>query len=258
MNPRLVQIARWVTVPVLATLLWWALTSRGTNFFVPQPGTLFSRLWDVWLTERLTSDVLPSLGRLAVGLLASVVLGILLGAAIGSIPWLRWLLEPVLEFMRAVPSTILIPVLLLLIGINDTMKVTVIVLGCIWPILLNTIEGVRSIDEVLRHTASVYRIKGLSRLFLVTLPGASPQIIAGIRQSLAVGLILMVTSEMFAATDGIGYAIINFQNRIAIPEMWAGIVLLGIIGVALSLIFQFLEKRILAWYHGLKEASNDS
>ena len=74
----------------------------------------------------------------------------------------------------------------------------------------------------------------------------------------AVGLILLVVSEMFAATDGIGYLIMNFQNRVAIPEMWSGIVLLGILGVMLSAGFQLIEKRILRWYYGLKEAANDS
>ena len=140
------------------------------------------------------------------------------------------------------------PFLLLLIGINDTMKVTVIVLGCLWPILLNTVEGVRSLDEVLTNTARVYRLRGFDRIRYLVLPGASPLIMAGIRHSV---------SEMFASTDGIGYSIINFQNRVAIPEMWSGIVLLGIIGVLLSVAFQAIQKRVLGWYYGLKEASND-
>ena len=78
-----------------------------------------------------------------------------------------------------------------------------------------------------------------------------------IQIGLSVGLILLVVSEMFASTDGIGYSIINFQNRVAIPEMWSGIVLLGIIGVLLSVAFQAIQKRVLGWYYGLKEASND-
>lgn len=252
------QIAIWVALPIILIILWWALTARGASFFVPQPAGLFSKFIDVWMGERLLTDVLPSLGRLAAGLVISTIVGIALGVLIGSVRWVRWLLEPLLEFLRAIPSTIMIPVLLLLIGINDTMKVVVIVLGCLWPILLNTIEGVRSLDEVLKHTADIYRFKGWPRLAFVTLPGASPLILAGIRQSIAVGLILLVVSEMFAATDGIGYLIMNFQNRVAIPEMWSGIALLGILGVLLSAGFQLLQNRVLRWYDGLKEASNDS
>lgn len=252
------RVAIWVTLPILLIIFWWLFTLRGANFFIPTPAALLEKFIDVWMGERLLTDVLPSLWRLAAGLIISTIIGIALGVLIGSVRWVRWLLEPLLEFMRAIPSTIMIPVLLLLIGINDTMKVVVIVLGCLWPILLNTIEGVRSLDEVLKQTADIYRFRGLPRLMFVTLPGASPLIIAGIRQSLAVGLILLVVSEMFAATDGIGYLIMNFQNRVAIPEMWSGIALLGILGVLLSAGFQLLQNRVLRWYDGLKEASNDS
>lgn len=251
------RLATWFGLPAILIAIWWAYTAQGVNFFVPTPGKLATTFVDVWFSEKFFTDVIPSLARLLISLAISLVLGVVLGVAIGLSRTLRWLLEPLLEFIRAVPSTILIPVLLLLIGINDTMKITVIVLGCLWPILLNTVEGVRSLDEVLKNTAQVYRLRGINRIRYLVLPGASPLIMAGIRHSLAVGLILLVVSEMFASTDGIGYSIINFQNRVAIPEMWSGIFLLGIIGVLLSVVFQAIQKRVLGWYYGLKEASND-
>ena len=251
------RLGMWFGLPALLVAIWWASTAQGANFFVPKPDKLASTFVNVWFSEKFFTDVVPSMVRLLISLAVSLVLGVALGIAIGLSRTLRWLLEPLLEFIRAVPSTILIPVLLLLIGINDTMKITVIVLGCLWPILLNTIEGVRSLDEVLKNTALVYRLRGFHRIRYLVLPGASPLIMAGIRHSLAVGLILLVVSEMFASTDGIGYSIINFQNRIAIPEMWSGIFLLGIIGVLLSVVFQAIQKRVLGWYYGLKEASND-
>ncbi|MFD1210723.1 ABC transporter permease [Arthrobacter sp. GCM10027362] len=244
-------------IPLLLLAVWTVYTSTTTNFFIPEPAKLMDRFFKIWFSERFVSDVLPSLGRLLAGLGLSIVIGVAVGAVIGYVRWIRWLFEPLFEFIRAIPSTILIPVLLLLIGINDTMKITLIVLSCVWPILLNTVSGVTSIDEVLQNTAKVIGLTKFDRMRYLVLPAASPQIMAGIRQSLAVALILMVVSEMFASTDGIGHWTINFQNRVAIAEMWSGILLLGIIGVVLSVVFQWFQKRVLAWYEGLKENEND-
>lgn len=251
------RVLMWVGLPVILILLWWALTLQGASFFVPTPQKVAEKFVETWLSSNLWTDVWPSVWRLLVSLAISIVVGVTFGILIGLSRNARWLLEPLLEFLRAIPSTILVPVLLLVIGINSGMKITVIVLGCVWPILLNTITGVRSRDEVQSNTARVYGINGLDRLRYFILPSAAPQMLAGIRQSLAVGLILMVISEMFAAQEGIGYQIINFQNRVAIPEMWSGILLLGIIGVLLAVAFQLVQKRILHWYIGLKEHSND-
>ncbi|MEV4901125.1 ABC transporter permease [Citricoccus sp. NPDC055426] len=244
-------------LPVILVLIWYFSTAFGEkNFFVPTPALLFETFFDTWTQDRLTTDVFPSLTRLAWGIAGSVIIGIVGGLLIGSVRWLRALTEPTLEFFRAIPPTVLIPVLMLLIGIGDDMKIAVIISGAVWPILLNTIEGVRSMDEVLSDTTHTYGIKGFNRVRYLILPSAMPQIMAGIRQSLSIALILMVISEMFAASSGLGFTIVQFQRSFAIPEMWSGIVLLGIIGVILSFIFQLIERSVLRWYHGLREIEN--
>jgi ABC-type nitrate/sulfonate/bicarbonate transport system permease component len=138
------------------------------------------------------------------------------------------------------------------------MKVLVIVSGCVWPILLNTVEGVRAVDSVQVDTARSYGITGPARIARVVLPSASPQIAAGLRQALSIAIILMVISEMFAASNGLGFAIVQFQRSFAIPEMWSGIILLGLLGFALSLLFRLAERRALRWYDGLREAQRRS
>ncbi|MBP1136590.1 ABC-type nitrate/sulfonate/bicarbonate transport system permease component [Arthrobacter sp. PvP023] len=243
-------------LPALLVLAWWAGTTGAKNFFVPTPGALVSTFEDTWFGDRILTDVLPSLGRLFVGVVSAIILGILVGLLIGSVRWLRALTEPVLEFFRAVPPPVLVPVLMLLMGITDGMKVAVIISGCIWPVLLNTIEGVRAIDGVLSDSARTYGISGWARVRYLVLPSAGPQVMAGVRQCLSIGLILMVISEMFASSSGLGFTIVQFQRAFAVPEMWSGIVILGLIGVAMSLIFQFTERHILRWYHGLREVEN--
>lgn len=243
-------------LPLILMAAWWAATLGETMFFFPTPSLLAESFADTWFGNRIFSDVLPSLGRLIVGVTCAILIGLVAGLLIGSSKWLRDLTEPVLEFLRAIPPPVLVPVLMLLMGISDSMKIIVIISGCVWPVLLNTIEGVRAIDGVLSDSAHTYGITGWARVKYLVVPSAGPQIMAGVRQSLSIGLILMVISEMFASSSGLGFTIVQFQRSFAIPEMWSGIVILGLIGVGMSFIFQWTERRVLRWYHGLREVEN--
>lgn len=244
-------------LPIVLVTTWWLLTANSQSFFFPPLRTILEAFPSTWFEGRLTADVVPSLIRLAVGYLLALVLGVSLGVAIGSSRTLRGVLEPALEFFRAIPPPVLVPIIILFAGIGDGMKVLVIVSGCIWPILLNAIEGVRGLDDVLKDTSRVYRLGRGARLKHLVLRGASPQIAAGARQALSIGIILMVISEMFAASSGLGFTVVQFQRSFAIPQMWSGIILLGLIGVLLAMIFRFVESRALAWYTGLRRTQRE-
>lgn len=241
-------------LPVLLVALWWTLSAGSESFFWPPLSRIVGIFPETWLEGRITSDVLPSLGRLLVGYLIAVLIGVGLGVAVGLSRTLRAVLEPVMEFFRAVPPPVLVPIIILFAGIGDGMKVLVIISGSVWPILLNSVEGVRSVDEVLRDTARSFRLGRRTQLMHLVLRGASPQIFAGARQALSIAIILMVISEMFAARNGLGFTVIQFQRSFAIPQMWSGIIMLGLIGVLLSLIFHVVEHQALAWYRGVRAA----
>jgi ABC-type nitrate/sulfonate/bicarbonate transport system permease component len=244
----------FLALPVALLVIWWFASANSVDFYQPPLEKILDVLPQTWFGERLGNDVLPSLARLAVGYAGAVVVGVAAGVLIGSSRVLRALTEPVLEFLRAIPPPVLVPILILVAGIDNVMKVMVIVFGCVWPVLLNTVEGVRAADEVLRDTCRSYRIRGMLRLRRFVLPAASPQIVTGARQALSLGLILMVVSELKAATTGLGRTITEFQRGYQIPEMWSGVLVLGLIGVILSLIFQVVERRVLRWYHGVRAA----
>ena len=245
---------RLLALPAALFALWYAASLGSESFYAPPLRTILRAFADTWTPERLRADVLPSLGRLFAGYLLAAVLGIAAGVAVGAMPRLRAAAEPVLEFLRAVPPPVLVPVIMLFAGIGDAMKVIVIVSGCVWPILLNTVEGVRAVDGVLSDTARAYGVTGAARLRHLLLPAASPQIVTGLRQALSIAIILMVISEMFAASNGLGFTIVQFQRSFAIPEMWSGILVLGLLGFLLSELFRLAERFLLAWYHGLREA----
>lgn len=239
-------------VPVALFVLWYWVSSDSGNFFFPPLEKILIAFRKVWLNAGGFSDIVVSLWRLAVGFLMSLAFSLVVGVALGLSKSARDYSEPVFEFFRAIPPTVMIPVLLVVSGIGDTSKIAVISFGCLWPMLLNTIEGVRSIDPVLKDTCRVYRIHGLRRLFSLTLPAASPQIVTGMRTGLSIAIILMVISEMFASRNGMGFMIIQFQRTFSIPEMWSGILLLGLIGVLLSLLMRMVERSVLGWYERSK------
>ncbi|WP_309238304.1 ABC transporter permease [Actinoplanes aureus] len=243
-----------VALPAVLFGAWFVLSDNSESFYSPPLRDILTAFGDTWSADRLRADVVPSLLRLFAGYLLAAVIGVALGVAIGLNRRLRATVEPVLEFFRAIPPPVLVPVIMLFAGIGDGMKVIVIVFGCIWPILLNTVEGVRAVDSVVLDTARAYGVTGPARLTKVILPSAGPQIAAGLRQALSIAIILMVISEMFAASNGLGFTIVQFQRSFAIPEMWSGIILLGLLGFVLSLLFRLAEQRALRWYEGLRAA----
>ncbi|MFJ8539445.1 ABC transporter permease [Streptomyces sp. NPDC093591] len=247
-----------VALPVVLVALWWAASDGSTDPFWPPLRTILDTFPDVWTADRLRADVVPSLLRLLGGYATAAVVGVALGTVIGSYRGVRAVCEPVLEFLRAVPPPVLVPVIMLFAGIGDTMKIVVIASGCVWPILLNTVEGVRAVDSVMLETARSYGVTGTARLRHLVLRSASPQIFAGLRQALSIGIILMVISEMFAANNGIGFTVVQFQRSFAIPDMWTGILVLGLLGFLLSVVFRLVERRVLGWYHGLRATTRRS
>jgi ABC-type nitrate/sulfonate/bicarbonate transport system permease component len=253
---------RWIAavlgLPTALLTLWWLLSADSETFYLPPLSEILATFDDVWLrSDRLRDDVLPSLLRLTAGFLLAVVLGVGLGVLVGSFRRVRAFCEPVLEFLRAIPPPVLVPVLMLFAGFGDTMKVLVVLSGCVWPILLNTVEGVRAVDEVLTDTCRCYGIRGPARLWHLVVRSASPQIVAGLRQALSVGIILMVISEMFAANNGLGFSIIQFQRTFAVTNMWTGILLLGLLGFLLAVLLRLFERGALHWYFGLRQSQRN-
>jgi ABC-type nitrate/sulfonate/bicarbonate transport system permease component len=244
-----------VTVPLLALVLWGLFSAGSDTYYFPPLTDILSTFADTWVFERVGSDVVPSLLRMGVGFLIAVVVAISVGLLLGLSRRARIGAAPIVEFLRAIPPPALLPFAILVIGVGNSMKVFIIAFVCIWPILLNTIDGVRGIDPTLDDTTRVYGISDRDRLWRVMLPAAGPQIFAGMRTSLSLALIMMVISEMVASTNGIGYFVLQSQRTFAIPEMWSGILLLGILGYVLNGGFMLIERRVLRWHRGARASA---
>ena len=255
MKSRALATTLEITIPLLLLVLWGLLSANSDTYYFPPLTDILQTFMDTWVFERVRSDVVPSLTRLAAGYGIACLVAIVVGLALGLSRPLRRATDPIVQFLRAIPPPALLPFGILVLGVGNSMKIFIIAFVCLWPVLLNTIDGVAGVDPTLRETARVYEIRPVDRILRVTLPAAAPQIFAGMRTALSLALILMVISEMVASTNGIGYFVLQAQRSFAIPEMWSGILLLGILGYVLNAVFLLVERRVLRWHRGSRASA---
>lgn len=259
MNRRLynsVAIGAEVLVPLAILAVWQLWTVQANSDQFPRLTTILTEFRDMWLFSEFTTHVVPSLVRIGLGFTIAAVIGVALGIPIGLSEWTRKLAMPHIEYWRAMPPPALLPIsIILLHDIGNKQKVAFIAFFCMFPILLNTIDGVRSIDRTLVDTARSYRIPPLEWIRRIVLPGALPQIVAGMRTSLSLAVIMMVLAEYFSSTNGVGYVLLISKNTFEMATMWAAILLIGLLGYLLNVLFLLAERRALAWHRGWRAAT---
>lgn len=246
---RSAAIELWL--PALLLLAWWLVSIDSTSIYFPPLSSMLADGW-VILTTRFESDILVSLTNFAYGFLVGVALGIGLGVPLGMSSRLHLWFSPLLEFLRALPAIALLPAFVLMFGIGPEAKVAIIAFAVVWPILLNTIDGVRGYDIELRDTVRTYHVRLVDRVFRVVLPATSPQILAGMRLAISLGIILIVASEYFASTHGIGFIELNAARRYQMSVMWGALFILAAMGYLANVLFRFIEEFLLRWHRGLR------
>jgi ABC-type nitrate/sulfonate/bicarbonate transport system permease component len=250
------KIAAELAVPIVLVLIWQAWATRADSQFFPPPWDILKTFKDMWLFAQFDEHVVPSLERIGLGFALAVVAGVALGIPLGLSRWGRTLAMPHIEYWRAMPPPALLPIsIVLLHDIGNKQKVAFIAFFCLFPVLLNTIDGVRGIDPTLIDTARSYGMRRFERIRRIVLPAAAPQIAAGMRNSLSLAVITMVLSEYFSSTSGVGYVLLISKNTYQLGPMWAAILLIGVLGYVLNLLFILLERRILAWHRGWRAAA---
>lgn len=248
MSRKTILITLEVVTPLILVAIWWFATAGSTSAMNPSLSSIMERFADNWFGELFVTEFIPSLMRMLAGYGIAIVLGVGLGMLIGLNSVIRRLTSPLVSFLRSIPGAALLPPAVLLLGVGPSMKVAIIAFICLWPILLNTIDGVDETHTTMTNTAKVLGIGGTRRFFEITVPAAGPRIFTGMRTSLALALIMLVISEMIASTDGLGFFILQAQRTFDTADMWSGIILLGLLGYALTLVFTLVERRVLGWY----------
>ena len=238
------------SVAVVAFLALWEFAPRvglvDPTFLVPF-STAVRALWGLVQNGQLWDDTRVSLTRSAIGFGIAVGVGVPLGLVIGWYRTVADVLNPLLELFRNTAALALLPVFILILGIGETSKISIVVYACVFPILLNTITAVRGVDPTLVKAA---RSLGLStpRLFRqVVLPSSAPTVLTGIRMAAASSILVLIAAEMVGAKDGLGYLINAAQQNFEIEQMYAGIIAISLLGTVINALLVRLERRLTRW-----------
>lgn len=238
----------FATIAVLLVGLEASVRSGAINAaIVPPPTQIAQKLASLLSTSAFLKPLGQTLYLLFVSYAIGCVLAIGLGLLMGRFSFINALLEPLVEFLRPLPKPALLPPLVLFLGLGDAMKITVVSLGVFFPVLINTIQGVRGTDPVLLAAGRTFQHCQAAALRKIMLPSALPLILAGMRVSLGLALVLVIIAEMMGSTGGIGFLVIDMQRSFRSADMYAWIVVLGVLGYALNSLFVRLASRLIHW-----------
>jgi len=247
------RLGPWIgSAGVLAALvaLWWAASHAGwvSRVFLPTPEATGASLAE-GLRGDLLGYTLATVGRMLEGWLLASVFGVVLGAAIGVSPSVRAWVQPTLEFIRPLPASALLPLAISIFGLNPGMVLFVVAFGAMWPVLLATVHGFAAVEPRLSEVARCLQLPRAAFVWKIGLPNALPDILAGMRLSMTISLIVAVVGEMIASQSGLGQAILLAARSFRASELFAGIALLGLIGFASNALLALAEKKLLRWQH---------
>jgi len=245
-----------VVALILAAWQVLSLFGWGDIHLFPSIATIAGSLLQLSTSLELVHHVVDSLYRILVGFVMGSAAGYLLGFVCGLSTRVYELLEMSVEFLRPIPSVILIPIAILFLGIGNTLNVAIIAWACSWPVFVNTMDGVRSVDQILLNTARMLGLNKWAIIREVTLPASLPQVLTGLRVGLGIAVAVGVITEMVVSATGIGSFILGSSLSFRVPEMYAGVVTIGLLGYLLNRAFFIIERRALKWNRGRSVHTN--
>jgi ABC-type nitrate/sulfonate/bicarbonate transport system permease component len=235
--------------PAIVLSAWESAGALGwiNPILLPRPSQIVWSLVELVANGVVFPPLLYTVALFVVGYAIASILGITIGVAMATSEALYGLLEPLVEILRPIPKSALVPVLFLFLGIGKTTMITVVVLAAVFPVLISTFQGVRGLDPVLLETARTFQVSRMRTIFSIVLPASLPMILAGMRVALGLGLVLVILAEMLAGEDGIGFRILDLQRSFQIRDMFAWIFVLVALGGGLMMLFDLAERRLVPW-----------
>lgn len=238
---------------VLSILLIWQIVSVTgiiPSSIFPPANRVLSALFLEIADGKIGVALLATLERMLEGFAIASIIGVLVGLGIGSNVTISRSFDPLIQFLRPLPAVILIPLIILYLGLGDPVIVIPVIFGCIWPVVLNTIDGVRAVDSMYIATADEFKINGLRRFTKIIIPAIAPYVLSGMRVSLALAWIVSVTAEFISAVvkNGIGVLIFYQFNAGDLTSMYASIIAVAIVAYVVNRIFVIAQSRLVPWH----------
>jgi NitT/TauT family transport system permease protein len=246
---RYAQRALYVVSPILL-LCAWELVVRTKLLdarFFPPPSAIAGDFIVFWTSGALYTNTAVTLERIAVGFMIGAVPGIGLGLLVGISPWARAVVDPIVALLYPIPKIAVLPLVLLIFGIGETSKYVLVAFGVFFLVLINTASGVRQIDRIHIDVARSYGFRRSTFYRRVLLPGALPNIIAGVKLSIGIAIVLAVAAEFSASKSGLGYTIWFAWTTLQVERMYVALVVISMLGYLLSLLVNALEFVVLPW-----------
>jgi ABC-type nitrate/sulfonate/bicarbonate transport system permease component len=242
-----VNLEGWIFVALVTVLVEAAVRVFDLHDSVAAPLAALRALADGLAGGTLSDELATTLESYVQGLGLAIVIGVVAGLVIGSSRTLLDASFVVIEFLRPIPAVALIPLAIFVFGFDAPMRRLVIAFGAVWPILINTIYGVRGGDRFLHDVASTSGVTPFGRLVRVTLPAALPSIATGIRVSASLALLICVTAEWVTRTGGLGSYMRQQLDALQLPEMYAAVILVGVLGYLINVALRVTEHRAVFW-----------
>ena len=236
-----------VFVVLIALIEWGTRAGWISNLTLPRPSDVAQTFVDLWNTGLLFQHLLPSLNRLIVGGAMGITTGILVGVMIGLFSYARAGLVPLVAAIFPIPKIALLPLFVIWFGIDEGSKYALIALGTFTPTVVATYGAVDNVDRTLIRMGQSFGLSWMSIVRKIVLPGALPGILSGMRVSVAIGIILLVAAEMLGAEYGVGAYILQAGALYDLERLFAGVVILSVLGVVTSWMIGQAEKRLLRW-----------
>lgn len=245
---RLVNGVLEIIVPCILVAAWWLITTLHSFLYFPALSRVVDSFLKVVFSARFSTDIAPSVTHFVVGFAVGAALGFAVGVPLGLFNGARQAVYPTSEFLRSLPGAALVPVGLGLFGPGATYEIVLIAYASIWAVLISTVDGIRSAEPLLHDFARVYGVRRGYEILHIVLPASMPRVFAGLRVAVATGISITVIANMISSSGGIGFYVMNAQQTFDIEGTWAGVFVIGLIGVIANLVLVAIEARVIGWH----------